>query len=229
MSMNAEFREITPDALERLKESPELTESIVLADLSADPALSGFEAVIQAMPTQQRETMEAAFAMMTPEQKAHMESEVARAGEAIRAAASEVEARAGGKSIDPGELGERVSIDKAWHGLHYLLCGSPGPVDGDRGRAVFGGTEIGEDGGYGPARYLDAGEVKGVAAALAAVTEQELRDRFDPRAMDASQVYPASGWSAEEDLDWLLSAFEQLKDFYRSVARRGNAVLLSVI
>ena len=54
----------------------------------------------------------------------------------------------------PGTPGHSVSLDKAWHGLHYLLCGALEPAPGPLGQAVFGGTEIGEDPGYGPARYF---------------------------------------------------------------------------
>src|SRR5262249_38852831 len=66
----------------------------------------------------------------------------------------------------PGSPGHSVSIDKAWHGLHYLLCGAPEPAPGPLGQAVFGGTEIGEDQGYGPARYFTPAQVAEIATAL---------------------------------------------------------------
>jgi hypothetical protein len=34
----------------------------------------------------------------------------------------------------PGTPGHSVSLDKAWHGLHYLLCGALEPVPGGRVR-----------------------------------------------------------------------------------------------
>ena len=54
----------------------------------------------------------------------------------------------------PGTPGHSVSLDKAWHGLHYLLCGKLEPAPGPLGQAVFGGSEIGENRGYGSERYF---------------------------------------------------------------------------
>jgi hypothetical protein len=94
----------------------------------------------------------------------------------------------------PGTPGHSVSIDKAWHGLHYLLCGKLEPAPGPLGQAVFGGTEIGEDQGYGPARYFSPQQVAEIAAALQSPSlERELHARFDAEAMTQLGIIPVFG------------------------------------
>jgi hypothetical protein len=119
-----------------------------------------------------------------------------------------------------------VDLDKAWHGIHFLLTGS---ADGDApplAWAVLGGEEIGEDMGYGPARFLTADRVRAVAEALPA--DEAFLAAFDGAAMDAADVYPGPMWSDDDDQPrrYLLDAYHRLVAFYRSAAARGDAALL---
>lgn len=59
-----------------------------------------------------------------------------------------------------------LDIDKAWHGIHYLLTGSAWEIGEGAGAAVLGGDTIGEDG---PARLLSSDTVRAVAAGLEGV------------------------------------------------------------
>jgi len=121
----------------------------------------------------------------------------------------------------------RISLDKAWHGLHYLLCGAAEPLPGPLGQAIFGGTEIGDDMGYGPARCFTAAETADIARALQAPgLESTLRGRFDPDAMEKLGVYPG-GWGAEGP-DWLIAAFADLRDFYSAASAAGQAVVTAI-
>ena len=119
-----------------------------------------------------------------------------------------------------------LDLDKAWHGLHYLFTGEvyggPRPLS----LAIVGGTDIGPDVGYGPARYLTAEEVATVAEALAALTPDALAQRFDPQDMETKQIYPGS-WVSEgnEAFEYLLYPFAQLQKFYADAASRGDAIL----
>jgi len=111
--------------------------------------------------------------------------------------------------------------------LHYLLCGAAEPAPGPLGQAVFGGTEIGDDMGYGPARYFSVAETSQIAQALQAPgLEAALRDRFDPDAMEQPGLYPG-GWNAEGP-DWLIDAFRTLRDFYTAVSEDGQAVVTAI-
>ena len=47
---------------------------------------------------------------------------------------------------------ECVDLDKAWHGVHWLLTGSAEESSGPASDAILGGEPVGEDLGYGPAQ-----------------------------------------------------------------------------
>ncbi len=118
-----------------------------------------------------------------------------------------------------------VDLDKAWHGLHWLLSRGDAPL----GEAIFGGEEIGEDLGYGPSRLLSPEHVSQVADALGGLGPDELRRRFDPVAMSAEQVYPSSIWHEPGVLDdYVLPAFARLRDFYAAAAAADEAVIQTI-
>jgi hypothetical protein len=129
-----------------------------------------------------------------------------------------------GAVVESGD-GSVLDIQKSWHGLHWLLCqeawDGPEPLK----HAVLGGAEIGDDMGYGPARLVDATTVGAVAAALAAISRDRLRQRFNPGAMAAAQIYAFDA----EDADWrddFLDAFDRVKQFFADAAGRGHSVLI---
>src|SRR5262245_15812893 len=76
-----------------------------------------------------------------------------------------------------------MDIEKAWHGIHYLLTGSAWEGSPPLNFLVLGGQEIGDDLGYGPARGFSPSEVKTIANALSSVTSDALRSRYDPNEM----------------------------------------------
>lgn len=136
----------------------------------------------------------------------------------------------------PSEEGDTVTSDdvhldlnKAWHGIHYLLNGDAWegtpPLD-----FIVGGQPIGDvDVGYGPARGFTADEVRAIATALAPITGDMLRARFDPKAMMAAEIYPTI-WDrdpAQDDtLGWLLDSFENLKEFVLDTAEAGAGMIV---
>jgi hypothetical protein len=120
---------------------------------------------------------------------------------------------------------EFLDLDKAWHGLHWLLTGTTDDASTPAGMAILGGAEIGEDWGYGPPRLLRPDDVRRVADALGELTEDDLRARFDPEAMKAADLYP-SIWD-EEDVfaEYLAPQYALMQEFYARAASRGDAVL----
>ena len=63
-----------------------------------------------------------------------------------------------------------LDVDKAWHGIHFLLTNSAEGGSFPLAFLIVGGRNIGdEDMGYGPARGFAAREVAQIAAALSKV------------------------------------------------------------
>jgi hypothetical protein len=120
-----------------------------------------------------------------------------------------------------------ISLDKAWHGVHYLLCGKADSDSSIAGQAVMGGTEVGDDLGYGPARYFEASKVADIARELSRpALEAEIVARFDPDQMTRLSIYPGK-WSVS-DRDWVFDAFRQLRQFYMDASAAGLAVVTCI-
>jgi len=122
---------------------------------------------------------------------------------------------------------EELEIDKAWHGLHFLLTGTAWEGDFPLNFIATGGQEVGDDLGYGPARALTSGEVHKIDAALEPLTRGALVQRFDPARMTELEIYPF-GWSDDPDgeLEYLLDFYAELRAFLRRTAERRDALLV---
>jgi hypothetical protein len=235
MSMMARFIAVAPERLTEMRKSPERVEALFVPDVSPGrfeftPALQ--ERVRSQAPQALRTTLD----RMPPELRAQMmrklgisESDLAGpvVGELIvkRMEERALKLRPAARKGEPAA--RSISLDKAWHGLHYLLCGSAEPGPGPLGQAVFGGTEIGDDVGYGPARCFTAAETSEIAQALQAPgLEAILRGHFDPDKMEQLGIYPG-GWHAEGP-EWLINAFRKLCDFYAASSAAGQAVFTAI-
>jgi len=85
---------------------------------------------------------------------------------------------------------------------------------------------FGWDRGYGPARYLTAPQVKEIAAALAPISTETLRDRYDPATLEAMALYPHGDWAPPDCLPAVLHAFMELQQFNTQAAVAGDGMLL---
>jgi hypothetical protein len=122
---------------------------------------------------------------------------------------------------------DELEVDKAWHGLHFLLTGTAWEGDFPLNFIAAGGEEVGDDLGYGPARGLPSGDVQAIDAALQALTPNELGGRFDADRMTELQIYPF-GWSDDPDgeREYLLDFYGDLRAFVHRTAERGDALLV---
>ena len=127
---------------------------------------------------------------------------------------------------EDGEFPDCLDVDRAWHGLDYLLGGESwdGEGAGAAAKAVLGGTEIGDDLGYGPVRYLTVAQVKEVADAISQIGREELARRFDAQAMAKAGIYAFD--LQDTDLEHFALYYEELKRYYEDAAKNGNAMLL---
>jgi hypothetical protein len=120
-------------------------------------------------------------------------------------------------------------LDKSWDGISYLLTGKHFDTTTLVGQAILGGTEIGEDMGYGPMRVLTPEQVKAISAALNDITPDMLSKRYDPAKMDREQIYP-NIWTREKEdgLKFLLDNYAALQRFYKRAADGDLAIVLLI-
>jgi len=231
MSMLATFIQVEPGVLEQLHAEPGLAEQL----FTPATHVPGFDTEkMRALIMARGPELMAGTMDMHPQFREQLERRLGTTQEELRSGA-------GGEAIvrlmqerlgrPPGGGGsvtgrhEVLSIDKAWHGLHYVLTGAVEPTDTPLGQAVLGGVEVGEDfAGYGPARVLGPELTAAVAAALESrELEGDARERFDGQRMARLQIYPF-GWDTES-LDWLLAALRDLRRFYSAAAAQAWAVV----
>jgi hypothetical protein len=127
-----------------------------------------------------------------------------------------------------GEAENTVDVDKAWHGIHFMLTGRQYGGEEPLALAVLGGEDIGEDMGYGPARWLTAEQVQAVAQALEELSMEQFKARFAPAAMTAANIYPEVIWERDgsDALDYVVENYRLLLGFYQDAAERGDAAIL---
>lgn len=122
-----------------------------------------------------------------------------------------------------------VDLDKAWHGIHYLLTGSAWEGEVPLDFLLHGGTPLGDEEESEPVpRLLDADEVQEVDRALAGIDADTLRARYDPAAMQALDIYPNIWGEGEEAVDYCLHYFGQLQAFMADAGRLQRAVLIFI-
>ena len=125
--------------------------------------------------------------------------------------------------LDPEEGWESapmIDLDKEWHGLHFLLTGSPDPTD-DPLSIILGEYEsVGEDEGYGPPFIIPAHALKSFAQAVAELDEASLKERYNTDEMVAQKVYLSEMYHREGDegLNFLKERLDELKDFASKAA-----------
>jgi len=124
-----------------------------------------------------------------------------------------------------------LDIDKSWHGIYFLLSGGAdldAPADGNLGRAILGGHELGEDLGYGPLRYFEPNEVQEIYQELKELTPGELAERFDLNELNHYEIYPMNKRWSEEDKEYLIENYDFLLRYYETAASKNEAMLLLV-
>jgi hypothetical protein len=234
MSMLAKFIQVEPALLERIGREPGVVEQLFLPEA---PTGVGFDTEkMRALILARGPGLMAGALDQFPDLREQLEQrlgatqEELRRGEGGDAILQLMQDRLGARPQEPltGAHAE-LSLDKAWHGLHYLLCGEPEPAPTPLGQAILGGEDAGDDfAGYGPARVLEPAAVVSIANALCAPgLEIEVAERYDPEAMTELELYPF-GWD-DEDAGWLLQAFRDLRGFYTEVAAHGWAAVTCLV
>lgn len=123
---------------------------------------------------------------------------------------------------DPFE--DQTDIDKSWHQLHYLLTGSLEPDGSAVGDAILGGSAVGPDLGYGPARLIPSERVNEIANALRTVDIGERYEGLDQSLPALSHVYSGFDFVPGEK-ETLQFFFEQLRSMYALASTNQRAGL----
>jgi hypothetical protein len=136
-----------------------------------------------------------------------------------------------GLVLQQGE-GETIDIDKAWHGIHYLLTGSASGGAPPLDFILAGGRPIGdadEDMEAMSFRVLTANEVAAVHQALRDVDVDVLRQRFDPAVMNSKDIYPLISMNeGEERFAYCLGYFDTMKAAIADTARRELGLIVAM-
>ncbi len=122
----------------------------------------------------------------------------------------------------------RRSLEKAWHGLHYLLTAQAWTGDLPLGFIVAGGEEVaGSDCGYGPARLFTPDQARQIHEAIAGLTDDQVWSGFDPVAMSEEGIYPQIWDEPEIDLrDEYLFYFHEAQRLLADAVAKGSGLLV---
>ena len=240
MSMNATFVQVDTAELSRLQADPSLAEAL-FGDDSLD--LSPLVALAKTMQDRVRAAgpkfMADTLSRLDPSLRQQLEERLARTTAALAAGGGGdailklmEQRRARGKGPAPSAGARAVlSLDKAWHGVHYVLCGEVEPGAALLSQPVLGGVKLGDDdegfSGYGPPRYFTAAQVAELGQALSRPElESEVAARFDAVRMSQFNIYP--GWQPC-DAEWVMDAFRRLRDFYSDAAGKRRAMVACLV
>lgn len=122
-----------------------------------------------------------------------------------------------------------LCLEKAWHGLHYLLAGDPWAGIGYRGFLIHGGQQVG-DGVYGPIRLFAAEEVVEISKLLDSFTSDQLWSGYSQERFESADIYPDI-WEESEDVlrEEYIDYFNMLREFVSQTATDGIALQVSLV
>jgi hypothetical protein len=133
-----------------------------------------------------------------------------------------------GLSDDPADW---HSLDKAWHGLHYLYTGTSWGGQEPLCYIAVGGRELEWDESFFevPPRALVPEQVQSWSEVVDRMDDAKLRAAFSPQDMVAKEIYPGL-WhrnpKEDDTLGWLIRHAAPLREFLRATAARGYGLLV---
>jgi hypothetical protein len=123
----------------------------------------------------------------------------------------------------------RMEVEKSWHGLHYVLNGDPWKGSGALSHVVMGGTEVGEDAGYGRPHYVNPFQVVQASTALDRITDAEFEQRVRKTDFSGKDIYCYDDKLHSEDIAELVHYFKEVRKFFHDAAERSNGVLVGIL
>lgn len=209
MGMRGHLRQITPAELQSFQQNPESL-SMAIRGKDREKHNAMIEALAQLQPISEK----VRELNLGPEETKKAQNDMFQ----------QIAAISSGLGI--GRSKDGLDLEKSWHVLHYLLTETAAEASPPFGNAILGGQEIGDDLGYGSARFLTPEQVRDVSRALNSVSKEDLARRFDLPAMIRANVYPVRD---ESELELAQEYFEHLSRYYADAAAAGNAMLLYIV
>jgi hypothetical protein len=128
--------------------------------------------------------------------------------------------------------GLNCELDKAWHGIHFLLTGSAWEGEQPLNFLLTAGEAIeGSETGYGPDRVFTSEDVKQIDNALQSISKKEFESRFDPQKMMEEDIYP-NIWDRpkEEDdtLSYISEYFVEMKQYIHTIAAKNMGIVVEL-
>lgn len=128
-------------------------------------------------------------------------------------------------------IGLTTDLDKAWHGIHYLLTATAWEGEFPHNFLLQGGLSSGdEEIGPGPARFFKSHVVAKIQQSLNSITVEMLQSRFNPKEMMRLDIYPQI-WDhdlGEDDtLGYCIDYFLGLRNFLRAVCEEQLGIGIS--
>jgi hypothetical protein len=128
----------------------------------------------------------------------------------------------------------QIDLDKAWHAIHFLLCGSADECAAPEGFLLSGGTPICDDEspddfdlGYGPARAFTPDQVRAAATVLRNTPPELLRPRFDFAKLATNEIYPDIWDDADPNtIDYVMEYFDALRAHWLKAADKGLGMVV---
>lgn len=216
MGIEAQFKQVSPYLLEKLKEHPDFAEVFFYAELLPDSDHWREYPIDLNDPNEVADYED--FTNWVEETLQKLEEEKPEEFEKMEIEIPLIIAE--GKALP-------LNIGKRWRELHFVLTGEddsiPLPFLISENKednlpsinTIWGGTEIEYNFDYGLLRYLTDDEVKQVAEALSKFSPEMIGERFKLR-----------GWK-EDFFDYLFQyTYNPLVKYYQDAAEKGNAMFL---
>lgn len=128
-----------------------------------------------------------------------------------------------------GEFGD---LDKAWHGLHFLLTGTAWQGDPPLNllASAEGGVELTDSQSidYGAPRVFFSDYARRAHEALAGLSDEELAARYDAAAMTRLEIYPEIWQRPGEGPEYLREYLGTLREFLQKAASHGLGLVVHV-
>jgi len=110
----------------------------------------------------------------------------------------------------------------------FLLTGmNLAEADHPLAAVLFSGQLIDEDQdlGYGPAHYNTPEQVKKLNKIISVLTEEDLKQRFDPDKMTSLGIYPEIWDEGNEAFEYLAENFVTVQKTYQKAAENSEAII----